>query len=158
MNLDLKIIKAEQKEHYELVRNLFKEYAEDLAYTLDIQGFQKEIETLPGEYAAPKGFILLAFVEKKAIGCVALTKLDEEICEMKRMYVRPEFRQKGVGRALAEKTIEGARAIGYKKMWLDMLDSMKYALGLYESMGFVKIKPFRDVSLGGAVFMELNLE
>lgn len=158
MNLNFNIIKAEKKEHYETVKKLFNEYADSLVYPPDTQEFQNEINNLPGEYAPPEGFILLAFVGEKAVGCVALAKLDEETCEMKRMYVRVPYRQKGAGRALAEKTIEEARIIGYKKMWLDMMDSMRYALGLYESMGFVKIKPFRDVTLSGEVFMELNLE
>ncbi len=157
-SIDLKIKKAEEEKDFEQAKTLFKEYADSLSYTLDIQGFQKEVENLPGEYAPPDGFILLAFVEDQLAGCVALKKLNEETCEMLRMFVRPDFRQKGVGRAMAEKTIEEARKIGYKKMWLDMVESMKNALGLYQSLGFSKIKPFREISRGNAVFMELNLE
>lgn len=157
-DLDLRIKKAEEEKEYEEARTLFKEYAESLSYTLDIHGFQKEMENLPGEYAPPEGFILLAYIEDQLAGCVALKKLNEETCEMLRMFVRPKFRQRGVGRAMAERTIEEARKIGYKKMWLDMVESMKNALGLYQSMGFAKIKPFREVSRGNAVFMELNLE
>lgn len=155
---ELKMEKAEGDKDYEKAKTLFKEYAESLSYTLDIHGFQKEIENLPGEYAPPDGFILLAYIKDDLAGCVALKRLKEDTCEMLRMFVRPDFRQRGIGRAMAEKTIDEARKIGYKKMWLDMVESMKHALGLYQSMGFVKIKPFREKSRGNAVFLELDLE
>lgn len=158
METGLNIRKAETLEDYQLAKTLFQEYADSLYYTLDTKGFQEEVASLPGNYAPPGGFILLAFLGEEPAGCVALERLEKNICEMKRMYVRPGYRKKGVGRSLAERSLEEARKMGYKKMWLDMVESMKNALGLYQSLGFVKIKPFRNVKLAGAVFLELDLE
>ena len=136
---------------------LFEEYAESLDFDLDFQGFDQELANLPGEYAPPKGCLLLAEYEGQPAGCVALRALGQDICEMKRLYVRPEFRGLGIGRALAEAVIAQARNIGYTRMRLDTAPSMEAARTLYRSLGFRQISPYRYNPIEGAVFMESEL-
>lgn len=136
---------------------LFEEYAESLGFDLDFQGFDEELANLPGEYAPPKGYLLLAEYEGQLAGCVALKQLEDPICEMKRLYVRPEFRGLGIGRALAEAVIAQARNIGYTRMRLDTAPSMEAARTLYRSLGFRQIGPYRYNPIEGAIFMELEL-
>ena len=138
-------------------RNLFVEYAEYLGVDLCFQGFQQELDGLPGDYAPPDGQLLLAIDGDRAVGCVAIRKLGEGICEMKRLYVQPGHRGKGLGRRLAEAIIPEARGNGYEKMRLDSLTSLKEAAGLYRSLGFIEISPYRYNPLPDAVFMELLL-
>lgn len=137
--------------------NLFKEYAESLGIDLSFQNFNEELANLPGEYAPPNGCLILAMIEKLAVGCVALRKVSEHVCEMKRLYVQPPFRREGVGRKLALKVIEHARASGYKRMLLDTLPPMKEATSLYRSLGFKETDPYRFNPVEGAIFMELSL-
>ena len=139
------------------VRNLFVEYAENLGVDLCFQGFQEELDRLPGAYAPPDGRLLLAIDGDRAAGCVAIRKLGDGICEMKRLYVQPGHRGQGLGRRLAEAVIAEARAIGYRKMRLDSLTSLTEAAGLYRSLRFVEIPPYRYNPLPDAVFMELLL-
>jgi putative acetyltransferase len=152
-----KIIRAHTGKHLKLIKMLFEEYANSLDFDLAFQDFQEELTTLPGEYAPPKGSLLLAKHENKVDGCVALRELSDGVCEMKRLYVKPQFRGLGVGKSLAEAVIEEARKIGYNRMRLDTAPSMKAARMLYASLGFKQISPYRYNPLEGAVFMELML-
>ena len=131
---------------FEAVRELFLEYAQSLGFSLCFQGFDEELASLPGCYAPPDGCLLLATVDKVAAGCVGMRKLDAVRCEMKRLYVRPQFRGKGLGRVLAEKSIAEARRIGYRTMYLDTLPVMAAAQKLYQSFGFVDCAPYYDNS------------
>lgn len=151
------IIPVQSDDHLLAARQLFLEYAEWLGVDLCFQGLQQELDGLPGDYAPPDGRLLLAFDGDQPVGCVAVRKLGDGICEMKRLYVRPGHRGKGLGRRLAETIIEEARVIGYKKMRLDSLTSLKEAAVLYRSLGFVETPPYRFNPLQGAVFMEVNL-
>ncbi|HEU0038281.1 MAG TPA: GNAT family N-acetyltransferase, partial [Verrucomicrobiae bacterium] len=121
------------------------------------QDFERELTALPGRYAPPAGSLLLALDGTNAAGCAALRNIGDGICEMKRLYVRPAFRGKGLGRALASDIIAAARQIGYERMRLDTLSSMKEAIALYQSLGFRRIAPYYDNPNRGAVFMELDL-
>jgi ribosomal protein S18 acetylase RimI-like enzyme len=151
------IVQVESTQDLEHIRTLFTEYADSLGFDLDFQDFQKELAKLPGEYAPPEGCLLLARDGRQIVGCVALRRIDQETCEMKRLYVRSDFRGKGIGRALSQKIIDEARRIGYKKMRLDTIPTMKRANVLYHSFGFKKIKPYRYNPIEGALFMELAL-
>jgi ribosomal protein S18 acetylase RimI-like enzyme len=139
------------------IRNLFIEYANSLGFDLSFQNFQKELEELPGEYAPISGRLLLAFHNSDVAGCVALRKMSEEICEMKRLFVRPKFRGLGIGKALAREVIAGARDIGYKRIRLDTVPAMQTAISLYISLGFQEIEPYRYNPIQGAKFMERDL-
>lgn len=154
----LRLVQAETAEHIERVRELFEEYAASLGFDLCFQDFGNELAGLPGDYAAPDGRLLLAIDGREVIGCVALRNAAEGICEMKRLYVRPEFRGRGIGRDLAAAIIEEARRIGYRRMRLDTVASMKEAIALYQSLGFKAIQPYRYNPLERCMFMELTLK
>ena len=153
----MKIIKAETREHINYVKELFNEYAASLNFDLCFQNFDEEVKNLPGDYAPPAGSILLAVIEEKIAGCVALRKIDEAICEMKRMYVRPGFRGKNAGRNLAEAIIEEAKTKGYRAIRLDTISTMKEAISLYKSIGFKETVSYRYNPVEGAKYMELML-
>ena len=121
----IQIIDAHTEDHYRSARRLFEQYADALDFDLEFQGFSRELATLPGEYAPPKGCLLLAEKEKEYIGCAALRPLEKSTCEMKRLYVIPGHRNQKSGRALAEAVIDRARVIGYKRMRLDTIESMR---------------------------------
>ena len=140
------------------VRALFNEYAESLGFSLCFQSFNEELAGLPWEYAPPSGRLLLASLNAMAAGCVALHSLENNICEMKRLYVRPQFRGTGLGRRLAEEIIAQARQIGYARMRLDTVVSvMGRAVELYRDLGFREIPPYRENPIPSALYMELEL-
>jgi ribosomal protein S18 acetylase RimI-like enzyme len=148
------IIIASTQEHYKLTAGLFMEYAESLGFELCFQGFDKELASLPGKYASPDGCILLAYENDFPAGCIALRKYQDDICEMKRLYVKPEFRKHGTGKKLAEMIIEIAREKGYTKMILDTICIMKPAINLYQQLGFYKTNPYYHNPIEGACFFE----
>ena len=140
-----------------LVRELFEEYAASLDIDLCFQNFDLELETLPGAYAPPGGAIVVAYAAGEPAGCAALRGIDEAVCEMKRLYVKPAHRGKGIGRALAEAIVESARVLGYSSMKLDTLESMTEANALYVSIGFRKCSPYCYNPCEHPVYMELPL-
>ena len=152
------LIQAETPEQIETARLLFREYEAWLDMDLCFQGFEEELRALPGKYAPPSGRLLLAYIDEKAAGCIALRKLEDGLSEMKRLYVRDEFRGHGSGRLLVERIITEAREIGYKKMRLDTFSpKMGKAVKLYESHGFRAIPSYYDNPHEGVLFMELDL-
>jgi len=153
----MQIIEAHKGEHLATIRELFGEYARAIEVDLCFQSFDRELAELPGKYAPPDGRLFLAREGATPAGCVAVRKIGEGICEMKRLYVRPAFRGQGLGRTLANAVINAARHLGYERMRLDTLGSMNEALRLYESLGFQRIAPYYDNPSGCAVFMELRL-
>jgi len=154
----LEIIRAESKREITIVEELFEEYAASLDFNLCFQNFDRELAELPGEYASPSGVMLLAKVDGTVAGCVALRSIGEEICEMKRLYVKPQYRGSGIGRKLAEAVIRHAVEIGYKTMRLDTIPSMIEATSLYRSLGFQSIEPYRPNPIEGAIYLELKLK
>jgi ribosomal protein S18 acetylase RimI-like enzyme len=153
----IRIIHAQSEAHYRQARKLFEQYAEALGFDLEFQGFSRELATLPGAYAPPKGCVLLAKKEEEIVGCVALRPLEKRTCEMKRLYVVPAHRKQKIGRALAEAIIDQARTCGYERMRLDTIESMSAAQALYRSLGFRPIKPYRYNPLNNPAYFELDL-
>jgi ribosomal protein S18 acetylase RimI-like enzyme len=152
-----RIIHAQTQAHYQAARELFIRYADSLGFDLEFQGFSRELAGLPGEYASPGGCILLAEAAAGYAGCVTLRPLQDKICEMKRLYVIPEYQGRGIGRALASAVIGEARKKGYQKMRLDTIESMKAAQSIYFSLGFKAIEAYRHNPLENPCFMELEL-
>ena len=153
----IRIIHAETEDHYQRAGELFQQYADSLGFDLEFQGFSQELAMLPGEYAPPKGCILLAESAEEIVGCVALRPLDKLVCEMKRLYVVAGYRNRKIGRALAEAVINQARTCGYERMRLDTLEFMTAAQALYHSLGFRPIKPYRYNPLHNPSYFELNM-
>jgi ribosomal protein S18 acetylase RimI-like enzyme len=153
--LDIRL--AESAEDLETVRALFREYEQSLGISLCFQGFAEELAGLPGAYGPPSGRLLLAWHDKAPAGCVALRPADPGGCEMKRLYVRPEFRGLRVGRSLVERLLSEARALGYSRMRLDTLPAMAEAQTLYRSLGFVDIEPYYASPVAGTRYLGLDL-
>ena len=150
-------IAAVGPEDLEEVRSIFREYAQGLLASHCLAGFDDEVRGLPGAYAAPKGRLLVARVGRRAAGCVAVRPVRGAACEMKRLYVRPAFRGKGLGRALAERAIAEAKKAGYRRMLLDTLPTMREALMLYAVLGFTSAEPYLDAPAPGALCFEKAL-
>ena len=154
---DFPIREADGVRDVETARTLFREYEAAIGVDLCFQGFEAELAGLPGAYAPPRGRLLLAGSVDQPAGCVALRPIDGDTGEMKRLYVRPEFRAAHLGRRLAERLIADARSIGYRRMCLDTLPTMQSAQRLYESLGFRDIAPYRPNPVVGARYMGLEL-
>jgi putative acetyltransferase len=153
----MRIQNADTSEFIDSVRKLFREYEAHIKVDLCFQGFEKELAELPGEYARPSGRLLLAFDGGDVAGCGTFRRVDDGICEMKRLYVRPEHHGKRIGAALAQALIEQAKVAGYTRMRLDTMPSMQKAIALYRSIGFKEIASYRFNPVGGALFFELQL-
>jgi putative acetyltransferase len=154
---DTRIILAGTPEQIKRVGTLFREYADATGACECFEGFGKEIAGLPGPYRPPTGQLLLAELAGRSAGCVALRKLDDGISEMKRLFVRPPFRGRSLGRQLAEAIITEARRIGYRAMRLDTLSLMVAARALYQSLGFRAIPRYNDNPGDGVIYLELRL-
>jgi putative acetyltransferase len=155
----LTIFQAESAAQLAEVRELFREYARSLNFSLCFQNFDRELAELPGDYSLPEGRLLLADFRGETAGCVALHRWKAEVCEMKRLYLRPQFRGKGLGRILAETAIEEARQMGYQRMRLDTVEPvMADAVAMYRKLGFRPIAPYRANPMPGTLYMELELE
>jgi ribosomal protein S18 acetylase RimI-like enzyme len=142
----------------EEIRTLFLEYVQTLDFNLCFQNFDKELNELPGAYGLPRGRLILCEVDGKSVGCIALKPLEQGVCEMKRLFVRPEFRRMRLGEALARRIIEEARAIGYSVMRLDTIKGrMDNAIALYTRLGFRETLPYYDNPIPNACYMELKL-
>ena len=155
---DFSFAQAESASQIASARELFLEYAQSLGFSLCFQNFDKELADLPGDYAPPAGRLLLAEYGGQLAGCVALRQLEDGVCEMKRLYLRPQFRGKGLGRALADRIIAEAREIGYQRMRLDTVEAvMKDAVAMYHRIGFREIATYCNKPIAGALSMELRL-
>ena len=156
--MKLRFDPALSPEEVEEARALFRAYEASLGIDLCFQNFEAELAGLPGAYAPPSGALLLARCDGETAGCVALRRLEEGVCKMKRLYLRAAFQGRGIGRAMAEAVIGEARRIGYRRMRLDTLPSMTRAIPLYRSLGFYDIPPYTVNPVEGALFLELALE
>src|SRR6476659_2532024 len=154
----MQLIQAQSPAEIERARELFAEYASWVEISLCFQNFDKEVAELPGAYAPPSGRLFLAVAAQQVMGCVALRKIGDGVGEMKRLYVRPEFRGRGLGRTLTEELIAEAKRIGYARLRLDTLPGkMDQAIAMYRSFGFREIAPYYKNPVADATFMELAL-
>ncbi len=157
----IRVVDAGGEASLGLVEHLFRSYAAEfaasIAETLCFQGFDAEVAGLPGRYAPPSGCLILAIDGDIAAGCVAMRDLGNGTCEMKRLYVTPEYRGRGLGRSLVEKVVRRAERMGYRRMVLDTMPEMAGAVALYRACGFVVTAPYWDHPAGRAVFMERAL-
>ena len=157
MSTEIRIVRAQSPDQIDEVRRLFREYERFLDVDLCFQSFEEELAGLPGKYGPPDGVLLMAMDGRQSAGCVALRKVEDRVCEMKRLYLRPQYRGRGLGRLLAERILSEATALGYSVMRLDTLDKLKAAMGLYEAMGFRRREPYYGNPLPGVVYWELDL-
>lgn len=154
----MRIVQAVSESQIQDARELFEEYAAGLGFSLCFQNFDQELASLPGDYAAPHGRLLLADLEDEIAGCVAIRKLDASTCEMKRLFVRSEFRGKRLGKILVQAIIGEAKTIGYLKLRLDTIPGkMDDAISLYRSIGFKEVGPYYNNPTPGTLYMELDL-
>ena len=157
MKEPIRIVACRSPQQIARARRLFVEYTDFLGVDLSFQDFEQELNALPGAYAPPTGALFLAQSGAEAAGCVGLRRIRPEICEMKRLYVRPAYRGSGLGRRLAERAIDTAAEMGYRLMRLDTLDRLTEAIELYASMGFRRRAPYYDNPLPGVVYWERRL-
>lgn len=153
----MKIIEATSAAQIQTAAALFREYQQFLSVDLCFQGFEDELANLPGKYAQPSGAILLAEVQEQIVGCVAVRPIEGQICEMKRLYVKPSAQGQSAGRLLAEAIIKKAKLLGYTKMQLDTLKRLDTAISLYLKLGFTKTDAYYPNPLSEVVFLELEL-
>lgn len=155
---NIEILEVQNNEQLAEIKALFQGYAALVQKTVHgySNGVLTDIPKLPGEYILPEGMLLLAFCDGKVAGCIGLRKLTSSTCEMRRLYVKPEFRAMGIGRKLALASIEKGQALGYSFMRLDTIPHFREAVALYEAMGFKRIERYNDVPLRDAIFMELD--
>jgi putative acetyltransferase len=157
----VELITPSSPQELDATRDIFREYARDLGVDLCFQQFDKELASLPGDYAAPRGALLLAKVGGQIAGCCALRPLDNadypNACEMKRLYVRKDFRAMGLGRELAEAALDAARQAGYSCVLLDTLNDMEAARALYHDLGFQEIPPYYHNPIPGAHYLKADL-
>jgi putative acetyltransferase len=143
----------------EEARSIIREYANSPGVDLCLENFDQEMASFLNEYSSPAGgALLLAQDEGKIAGCVAIRRISDGVCEMKRLYVRPANRGKGIGRLLAESILERARNLGHKRVRLETLPSMREAISMYKTMGFKPIEPYRENPVQGALYLELTLQ
>ena len=158
---EIRLVTPDTPELLAATREIFREYAHSLDVDLCFQNFEQELAALPGDYAAPQGCLLLAFVDSALAGCGALRGLSDadyaNACEMKRLYVRPAFRRFGLGRVLAQALLDEAQRAGYSEVLLDTLDDMEAARGLYASLGFEEIPPYYYNPIPGAHYLKATL-
>ena len=157
----VEILEPQTAADFDAVRVIFREYADSLGIDLCFQGFDAELATLPGDYAMPRGALLLARVDGAVAGCCALRPLDTtdypNASEMKRLYVRPAYRGLGLGRQLAAAILDAARVSGYNHVLLDTLDDMEAARSLYEELGFEEVPPYYHNPIAGAHYLMVTL-
>jgi ribosomal protein S18 acetylase RimI-like enzyme len=159
MSAQVTFVAVDSGPRLEDIRLLFLEYAGSLNFSLCFQQFDQELRGLPGEYAPPEGRLILCEVDGRPAGCIALKKLEEGICEMKRLYIRPEFRGRALGLKLVIHLIAEARSAGYSAMRLDTVSGiMDHAIALYRSVGFRNIPPYYVSPIANAVYLELDLQ
>ncbi len=158
---DIRLLSPDTPDALDAARALFREYAAGLGVDLCFQNFEAELAALPGDYAAPHGTLLLAWVDGALAGCGAFRPLPDvdyaNACEMKRLYVRPAYRRYGLGRLLAQALIDGALQAGYSAMLLDTLDDMEAARGLYATLGFEEVPPYYFNPIPGAHYLKVDL-
>lgn len=158
---EIRLVAAVDGDALAAVRVLFREYAAQLGVDLCFQNFDAELAQLPGEYAPPRGALLLALVDGQPAGCGALRPLADvdypNACEMKRLFVRPDFRRFGIGRALTQALLDLGLQAGYSNLLLDTLDDMEAARGLYASLGFEEIPPYYFNPIPGAHYLRAEL-
>lgn len=155
---EVRFVKVDEGEDLDVIRQLFREYAESLEIDLCFQNFEEELKALPGKYAAPEGTMILALVDGESAGCIALRKSSEGIAEMKRLFVRDDYRGLHIGKRLVQLILEEAARLGYSYIRLDTLSTMKEAVSLYQSFGFYEIAPYIYNPIEDAKYMELRLE
>jgi ribosomal protein S18 acetylase RimI-like enzyme len=158
---EIRLVTPDTPELLAATREIFREYAHSLDVDLCFQNFEQELANLPGDYAAPQGCLLLAFVDSALAGCGALRGVSDadyaNACEMKRLYVRPAFRRFGLGRVMAQALLDEAQRAGYSEVLLDTLDDMEAARGLYASLGFEEIPPYYYNPIPGAHYLKATL-
>ncbi|HTT40979.1 MAG TPA: GNAT family N-acetyltransferase [Burkholderiales bacterium] len=158
IQLPFELRRVESGPEVERARSLFQEYQRSLGIDLEFQDFSAELSHLPGAYAPPRGRLYMAMMARQAAGCVALRPLSDDECELKRLYVRPDFRSRGIGRLLTRHVIGEAHAIGYSRIVLDTLENMAEAQALYTRLGFTDIAPYNATPFEGTRWMGLDLK